>query len=110
MSLWLVASAAFGQVVPGPGAGRTLVIRNRQGKVIESLRPHGNHYDVFSAQQGFIPAGRAEMRGQRLVIYDRHGNIVATARPELLPPDSPLEDITVVRNTHGAPIGTIGRY
>jgi hypothetical protein len=109
-ALLLAAPPAFGQVIPGPGADLTLAVRNPGGKVIERLQPDGDHYDVFDAEHSFIPVGRAELRGERLVILDREGNIVATARPELLPPDSGLEDITVVRNDEGAPIGTLGRY
>jgi hypothetical protein len=109
-SVSMVALPALGQVIPSPASGRTLAVRNLEGKVIERLRPEGNHYQVFDAQHRFIPAGRAELWGQKLVIFGRDGKVVATARPELLPPDSPLKDITVVRNADGAPIGTLGRY
>lgn len=108
--LSLAASPAMAQVIPAPGAGRPLVIHDRDGKLVERLQPDDGHYEVFDAQHGFIPAGRAEMRGQRLILYDRNGHIVATARPELLPPDAPLSEITIVRNRNGEPIGTLGRY
>ena len=107
--LSIASGPAFGQVIPGPGAGRDLFIRDRTGKVIEHLHPDGDHYDFFTAQNSFILAGRAELTGPRLVIYDAEGRIVATARPELLPPDSPLYDITTVRNADGDLIGTLGR-
>jgi hypothetical protein len=107
--LLVLSLPALGQVIPRPGAGHDLFIRDRNGKVIERLVPDGDHYDVFDAQHDFIPLGRADMMGQRLVITDRNGHVLATARPELLPPDSALDDITVVRSAAGKPIGTLGR-
>jgi hypothetical protein len=45
-----------------------------------------------------------------MAIYDLNDNVVATMRAELLPPDSGLSIITIVRDRDGHPIGFLERY
>jgi hypothetical protein len=106
----ILAGPVRAQTIPDPSADRELFIHDKAGKTIERLYPHGDRYDVFDLKHQFEVVGYATMLGQRLIIYDFHDNIVATARAELLPPDSDLEDITIVRDRRGHPIGTLARY
>lgn len=105
-----VAIPADAQVIPDPAAGRPLYIRDRNGKIVERLQPDGNQYDVYDSQRQLTPIGHARLLGRRMVIYDLQDNIVATMRAELLPPDSPLSVITVVRDAQGHPIGLLERH
>jgi hypothetical protein len=106
----IAAIPAKAQVIPDPAAGKSLYIRDRNGKIVERLQPDGNQYDVYDSQRQFMPIGHARLLGRRMVIYDMQDNIVATMRAELLPPDSPLSVITVVRDAQGHPIGLLERH
>lgn len=106
----LGALPADAQVIPDPAAGKSLYIRDRNGKVVERLQPDGDQYDVYDSQRQFTPIGHARLLGRRMVIYDMQDNIVATMRAELLPPDSPLSVITIVRDAQGHPIGLLERH
>jgi hypothetical protein len=106
----ILAGPAYAQTIPGPSANRQLFIHDKAGATVERLSPHGDHYDVFDLKHQYEAVGFAKMLGQRLIIYDFHNNIVATAQAELLPPDSDLKDITFVRDRRGRPIGTLARY
>lgn len=109
MSL-LATASAYAQVIPSPRLGKQLYIRNTAGRIVERLQPDGDRYDVFEINHDFTPIGTAEMLGPRMVIYDRNRNIVATIRAELLPPNSDLSVITIVRDRAGHPIGVLERY
>jgi hypothetical protein len=106
----IFAAPAHAQTIPPPSAQRQLYIYDKAGKTIESLTPNYDHYEVFDFAHRYKAVGYARMLGQRLIIYDLDNNIVATARAELLPPDSNLRDITTVRDRRGRPIGTLARY
>jgi hypothetical protein len=106
----LAAVPAHAQVIPGPENGKELYIRNQNGRIVERLRPNGHRYDVFEYAGRLAPIGTAELFGPRMVIYDLNHNVVATLRAELLPPNSDLSVITVVRDRAGHPIGLLERY
>lgn len=106
--LSLPAVAAMAQVIPAPEMGRTLFISNQNHKTIERLQPHGDQYDVFDIRR-FALVGYAKLLGNRMIVYDLRNNIVATMRAELLPPNSPLSWITVVRDPDGRAIGFLQR-
>lgn len=106
----LASAPAIAQVIPDPSAGRQLYIADNNGKVIERLQPHGRVYDVYDVRRSLMPVGYARVLGRRMVVYDMQNNIVATMRAELLPPDTPLSVITVVRDPEGHPIGLLERH
>jgi len=106
----LLATSAFAQLIPSPSANRQLYIRNNNGKVIERLSPRLNQYDVFDMRRGTTPIGVAKILGQRLIIYDLNNHMMASVRAELLPPDSNLAIISIVRDRNGHPIGMLERY
>ena len=109
--LTLFSAVAEAQVIPSPAQGRQLFIRNRQGTLVERLQPNGNQYDVYDTRRSrFSRIGYAKLLGRRMVIYDLNNRVAATMRPELLPPDSPLPVITIVRDPNGHAIGTLERY
>jgi hypothetical protein len=101
---------AAAQVIPDPRAGRQLYISNKVGKIIERLQPNGDRYDVYDVKRQSLPIGYAKLLGRRMAIYDLNDNVVATMRAELLPPDSGLSIITIVRDRDGHPIGFLERY
>jgi hypothetical protein len=105
---WAVPAAA--QIIPDPSLNKTLYIRNKAGKIVERLQPHGEQYDVYDAKRQFAPIGYAKIIGRRLVMYDINNNITATARAEMVPPDSGLTAITIVRDRSGHEIGMLERY
>ncbi len=88
--------------------GRMLFITDQNQKVVERLQPAGDHYDVIDLRQ-FKLIGHAKPLGRRMIVYDLHNKIIATMRAEMLPPDSPLTLITVVRDPDGHAIGFLGR-
>jgi len=106
----LLVAPAFAQVIPSPSANRQLYIRNNNGKIIERLSPRLNQYDVFDTRRGMAPIGIAKILGQRLIIYDLNNHMMASVRAELLPPDSNLSIISIVRDSNGHPIGMLERY
>lgn len=104
------AVPAAAQVIPDPSAGKQLYIRNKAGRVIERLQPVGDRYDVYDMKKQFSPIGYAEIIGKRLIIYDMNNHPTASVRAELLPPDSDLSVISIVRDRDGHPIGLLERH
>ena len=105
-----IAVPAIAQVIPEPSAGHQLYIRDKGGKVIERLQPNGDKYDVYDVRRSLLPMGYAKVLGRRMVVYDLQNNIIATMRAELLPPDSDLALITIVRDPQGHPMGLLERH
>lgn len=110
LALLFVAGPVSAQVIPSPTAGRQLYVRNNAGQIIERLQPDGDRYSVFNIKRLLTPVGYAKLLGRRLVIYDLNDHPIASARAELLPPDSSLAAITIVRDSHGQAIGVLERY
>jgi len=106
----LAAGAAQAQVIPDPTAGKQLYIRNKAGRVIERLQPVGDRYNVYDMKRQFTPIGYAKILGRRLVIYDMNHQPMASVRAELMPPDTDLSAISIVRDRDGHPIGLLERY
>jgi hypothetical protein len=54
--------------------------------------------------------GWATRVGSTLAFYNREGRETATARRELLPPNTGMGVLAVLRDLSGNPIGTIARH
>jgi len=104
------AIQASAQAIPDPAANKELVIRDIDGTVIETLVPHGDRYDIFDSRRGGRPDGYMKRVGRQLMLYDRDDQPAGRVTGEMLPPDSDLSALAVVRDSLGRKIGTLFRY
>jgi hypothetical protein len=108
--LLAAAVPTHAQVIPDPNRGYQLYIRNIAGRVVERLQPVGDRYDLYDLKRQFTPIGYAKILGRRLIIYNMNNHPIASVRAELLPPDSSLAAISIVRDNHGQAIGVLEHY
>ena len=104
------ALPARSQVLPDPSVNRTYLIRAPGGTIIYHLIPRRDHYEVFGRKSRVFAAGVAKRLGNRLIIYNLRSQVIGIVRPELLPPDSELSAIAIVRDAEGNQIGILARY
>jgi polysaccharide biosynthesis protein PslE len=110
--LLLMALAAAPTIAKGvdlldPDYGRRLAVRGTNDKVVEVLVPTQGRFMRHSATGE--PLGWAKRVGRTLMFYDLDGHVTATARRELLPINSSLSGIAILRDPLGHPIGAISR-
>jgi hypothetical protein len=101
---------AGAEILPDPAANHIYTIRDNSGRVVELLVPKRDHFDIFASERGTELLGHTRRLGDRLLLYDRQNRLVASIRPELLPPESEISAIAVVRDTLGNQIGLLSRY
>ena len=90
-----------------PGYGRGLVVRDQSGQASEYLYPQNGRFERTSRNGKNL--GWATRVGSTLAFYNREGRETATARRELLPPNTGMGVLAVLRDLSGHPIGTIAR-
>lgn len=105
-----IAHAATAQTLPDPSINLSYVVRGPSKVVIWILVPRRDHYEIFNRYEHFNPLGTARRVGSRLMIYDRFNHVMGSIRPELLPPDSEMSAVAVVRNSTGQQIGILSRF
>jgi hypothetical protein len=110
LALGVAAGAAHAQIIPEPSQDKVLYVRDLDNKVVERLVPHRDRYDLFDPNRGGVAIGYAKMIDRRLEFFDKTDKVTAVARPELLPPESELSAIAVVRDQTGNKLGTLSRY
>lgn len=100
---------ADAQVIPDPHAGKTYVVRDASGKIVERLIPDGDQFQLIDPiQQKRI--GWVKKLSSRLIFYNMSGHTIGTAKFELLPAGTSVGAIAVVRDPLGRMIGLLGRY
>jgi hypothetical protein len=109
LAVLLVAAAALPAAAEDfePRSGRSYVVRDMGGNLMEKLQPASDAYVRFGVTGRRL--GRAvPARGGQLKFYDNGGALVATAHRDAQPPMSMrLRAIAVVQDADGSAVGIV---
>ena len=105
----MAASPAHAQIMPDPHAGKSYVVRDAAGKIIQRLMPDGEQFGLIDSHaQKRI--GWVKKLGPRLMFYNMLGRVTGIAKFELLPAGASISTVAIVRDPLGRLIGTLSRY
>ncbi len=104
------AGPARAELLPDPSVNLSYVVRGPSKVVLWLFIPRRDHYEIFNRFNHITPVGTARRVASRMILYDQYGHIMGSIRPELLPPDSEMSAVAVVRDGVGKEIGILSRF